>query len=114
MVKDALDLLLEDKLVNHDGPSTLISSLNHQEAENRDILHLLHYITEKRSEDIYTVEDVIPLYMITMKIYVGDKKVQSVSLVPENLALSFKQEGQYITFTLQEVKGHNMISIQFN
>lgn len=113
MVKDALDLLLENKLVNHDGPSTLISSLNHQEAENRDILHLLHYITEKRSEDIYTVEDVIPLYMITMKLYVGDKKVQSVSLVPENNAVSFKQEGPYITFTLQEVKGHNMISIQY-
>lgn len=113
MVKDALEMLLEEKLVQHDGPSTLVTALNRQEEENRDILHLLHYVTEKRSEDIYTVEDVIPIYMTTMKIYVGEKKVKSVSLVPEEDLVAFKQKGGYIIFTLQEIKGHNMISIQY-
>lgn len=62
MVKDALEYFIGEKLVKYEGPSTLNIQLNAQEEKNRDVLHILHYITEKRSEDIYTVEDKIPLY----------------------------------------------------
>lgn len=113
MVKDALELLLDEKLVSHSGPSTLVTALNHQPKENRDILHLLHYITEKKSEDIYTIEDIIPLYMVNMKLYVGDKKVVSITSVPESSKIPFKQEGNYIFFGIQELKGHGMVSIGY-
>lgn len=68
IVKDAIDLLLGDKLVAHTGPSTMTTIFNRQTEKNRDVLHILHYITEKRSEDIYTIEYIIPLYNIDLKI----------------------------------------------
>lgn len=113
MVKDALELLLEDKLVSHNGPSTLVTSLNHQEKENRDILHLLHYITEKRSEDIYTVEDVIPLYDVEIKLWVGEKKIKALRLVPEGKELPFCENGAYISFMLKRICGHEMIAVEY-
>ena len=112
MVKDALEILLEDKLVSHNGPSTILAAVNRQEKEGRDILHILHYITEKRSEDIYTVEDVIPLYHTEFKIYVGDAEVSSVENVIRKENLAFTREGAYIKFEVPLIEGHEMIAIQ--
>lgn len=113
MVHDALSLLLPEKLVSHDGPSTLMTVLNHQADENRDILHLLHYITEKRSEDIYTIEDIIPLYQTEIKLFVGDREVKAVSLVPEKEALECRQEGEYLLFNVAKLYGHVMVSVEY-
>ena len=113
MLKDAVALCLEHKLVSHNGPSTMTTALNHQEQEKRDILHILHYITEKRSEVIFTVEDVIPLYGVEFKIYTGNKNPAAVTLVPEEAAVPFVIDGQYISFRLDKIEGHCMISIQY-
>lgn len=113
MVKDAIELLLEDKLVSHNGPSTMNTALNRQEKENRDILHVLHYITEKRSEDIYTIEDIIPLYNIEFKLYVGEKTPSKISIIPEGTEVKWEQVGPYIQFTLEKIEGHKMINIQY-
>lgn len=113
MMKDAIELCVEDKLVCHNGPSTMTTALNHQEQDNRDILHILHYITEKRSEDIYTVEDIIPLYNIEFKVYVGNNKPTEVTIVPEEEPVIFSQNGQYISFYLEKIEGHSMVSIRY-
>lgn len=113
MVKDAIELLLTDKLVSHNGPSTVITALNHQQKLSRDILHVLHYITEKRSDDIFTIEDVIPLYNIEFKIFVGQESPKVVSLVPEEKPIIFEQVGKYIFFKLDKIEGHSMVSIQY-
>ncbi|QEY34430.1 hypothetical protein FL966_04825 [Caproiciproducens galactitolivorans] len=114
IMKDAIELLLPYKLASHNGPSTVITSLNRQESENRDILHVLHYITEKRSEDIYTIEDVLPLYDVTFRLYVGDRNVRSVQLVPQGQNLAFGQKDGYLTFTPDKIEGHAMVSIQYS
>ncbi len=113
MVKDAAALCLEHKLVSHNGPSTIITALNHQEQEKRDILHILHYITEKRSEDICTVEDVIPLYGVEFKLYTGNKQPAAVAKVPGEEPVPFVRSGQYISFRIDKIEGHCMISIQY-
>lgn len=128
IIKDAIDLLLPQKLVVHNGPSTMTTALNRQESENRDILHILHYITEKRAEDIYTIEDVIPLNNISFKVLTGSRKVKSVKLVPqmEKAALNgsapdrdsmreiaFRQEEEYVLFELDRIEGHEMVCIQY-
>lgn len=109
MVKDALELLIQDKLVSHDGPSTLITTLN--QIENKSVLHLLHYITEKRSEDIYTIEDVIPLYNVEIKIHTHGKKIKNVQLVPEKKSIEFSQEGNVVTFIVDKIDGHTMVEL---
>lgn len=112
MMKDAIDLLLEDKLVEHQGPSTLLTSLNENRDTGRRILHLLHYITEKRSEDIFTIEEIIPLYKIPFKLYVGDRAVSSVKTIPELKELSFEKNNQYIQFEIDKLVGHLMVLIE--
>jgi len=113
MVQDAIEILLDQKYVSHNGPSTLTALLNVQEKENREILHLLHYITEKRSEDIYTIEDVIPLFNIQFKLHTGRRKVKAVLQVPENISVSFECAEDSIYFDIDKIEGHRMVSIQY-
>jgi hypothetical protein len=113
MVSDAIAQLMDYKQTAHDGPSTVIMSLNHQSDHNRDVLHILHYITEKRSEDIYTIEDVIPLHNLNVKVHTGQRQVRQISLVPEEQSIDFKQDGSQVSFTLDRIDGHRMVSIQY-
>lgn len=114
ILKDALDILLSDKLITHSGPSTLITTFNQQAAENRDILHLLHYIPEKRSKDIYTIEDVIPLREINLKVYLGDKLLKKLNWLFSEEEIEYKVEGGYLYFKLDKIEGHEMICLDYN
>ncbi|WP_099352585.1 beta-galactosidase trimerization domain-containing protein [Fredinandcohnia onubensis] len=110
MVKDAIELLLDHKLVTHDGPSTLLTALNEKENEYK-LLHFLHYITEKRSEDIYTIEDVIPLYNIEVKLLIGDRKVKTVKNIQKQEEIQYEVENEYIKFKIDKIEGHLMVLI---
>ena len=77
---NALELLLPDPLVRHNGPTTLQVTVNDQSDENRWIVHLLHYIPERRSQEIDIIEDVIPLYNLRVN---RIAMVKSVMCVPD-------------------------------
>jgi len=62
LLLNALALLLPEPLARHDGPSTVRLSLTEQAGHDRWIVHLLHYIPERRGEDFDVIEDVIPLH----------------------------------------------------
>jgi len=111
MVKDALEILLPRKLVSHDGPSSLAMTLQSLKKEQLDILHGLHYITEKRSEDIYTVEDVIPLSHIHVKIDTKGRTVKELRYLPSQKTVPFQQKDGFIFFELEKVEGHEMVGI---
>ena len=111
IVKDAITLLLENQLVCHDGPTTLTASLTGN--EDNYVLHFLHYITEKRSAEIFTITDVIPLYDTKCSVYVGDKGVKSIKLVPENIEIDFEIVNNYAQFTMEKISGHAMVQIAF-
>ncbi|MGH4123271.1 MAG: beta-galactosidase trimerization domain-containing protein [Clostridium sp.] len=113
IMKDAIELLLKDKLLTHNGPSTIITALNTQCEEHRDILHVLHYITEKRSEDIYTIEDIIPIYNTEFKIYVGDKNIKSLKKIPKLESIDFQRLDNCIIFNLDKIEGYSMVSIEY-
>lgn len=111
-LRNALDLLLPEPLVQHNGPSTLQVTLNEQKAENRQVLHLLHYIPERRSQTIDIIEDVIPLYQLEISIR-NPHQVKKVRLVPQEVEIPFAQEKEHILFTIPKVDGHQMIEIQY-
>ncbi len=108
---NALDLLLPQPLVRKDGPSTLLVTLNEQPRQQRRVLHLLHYIPERRGLGFDTIEDVIPLYNIPISLR-ADSPVQSVTLVPGGPALPFTQSSGRVEFTVPAIHGHQMIEIQ--
>jgi len=114
IIKDAIDLLLKDKLIEHNGPSSLLVTFNRQQNKNREIIHLLHYIPEKRSKDIYTIEDVIPLYNIRLKVYIADKKLSEINWLFNEKEIEYTKKGAYIYFNIDKIEGHEMICLDYN
>lgn len=107
---NALDLLLPEPLVRHDGPTTLQVAVNEQELENRRVLHLLHYIPERRGEDFDVMEDVIPLHGVRLSVR-APAPVGEVVLVPQKEPLAFEQVDGRVEFVLPRLHGHQMISL---
>ena len=73
---------------------------------------MLHYIPERRCTDFDTIEDVIPLYKtkITLKL---DKQVKNISLVPQSTPVKFTQKKNKISFIVDKIEGHCMLSIEY-
>ena len=109
---NALDLVLPEPLVRHDGPTTMQVTVNEQAAHNRWVVHLLHYIPERRSQDIDVLEDVIPLNDITVSVK-APRAIVDVMIVPGNEPLAFQQKGDRVEFVLPELVGHQMIALSF-
>ncbi len=112
MMQDAIDILLEKRIIEHNGPSSLIVAVNDQKLEDRRVLHMLHYIPERRCEAIDVIEDVIPLYHIKCRLEV-EKDVAFVTCQPQGESLSYKQEGETIAFEVPVLNGHQMVEIKY-
>lgn len=109
---NALDLLLPDRLVRHDGPTTLQVTLNEQPDENRWIIHLLHYIPERRSQEIDIIEDVIPLYNV--KISIRLPRIKDPMSVPEQELLRYEQKDGRLEFVVSQLVEHQMIALELS
>jgi hypothetical protein len=105
-------MLLPERLLLHDGPSTLTATVNEQAAEKRWVVHLLHYIPERRCREIDTIEDVIPLHDVKVSVKVP-RAVSSVKRVPGGEDLQHRQEGGRVHFLLPRLEGHQMVELAF-
>ena len=109
---NALDILLPQPLVRLDAPSTTLATVNEQSAENRWVVHLLHYIPERRGQDFDVIEDVIPIFNVGVSVKVSGS-VQSVECVPDQESLEFEQKDDRVEFALPKLEGHQMIALNF-
>lgn len=109
---NALDMLLPEPLVRVKAPSTTLVTLNEQTTENRWVLHLLHYIPERRGQDFDIIEDVIPLFNLRVSVKVP-RRVREVICVPEKDPLNFEVKGDRVEFTLPKLEGHQMVALNF-
>ena len=112
LLLNALDLLLPQPLIRHRGPSTLLVTLNEQPAQKRQVVHLLHYIPERRGELFDVVEDVIPLHNLAISVRVA-QAVQRVATVPQQETLPFTMRENRVEFTVPVIHGHQMIELSF-
>ena len=110
---NAMDLLLPEPLVRHQGPSTLRVAVNEQPDRQRWVVHLLHYVPERRGQDFDVIEDVIPLHNLLLSLR-APGKVAAVNCVPGIEPLPHRKVGDRIEFVLPELKGHQMLEIRFN
>lgn len=108
---NALDMLLPDPVLRHDGPSTLLATVNRQDREGRLVVHLLHYIPERLSQTIDVIEDVIPLHDVRLSLRVPGR-VNEVQLVPEMRVIDFQSVGERIEFTIPRINGHQVVCVQ--
>lgn len=105
---NALETLLTSPLIKHNGPSSLIVTLNEQKERNRLVMHLLHYVPERRGTDFDVIEDVLPVYNISLSVSPG-RRIKSVQLVPQMKSLPFKFIGERIEMIVPEIRGHQMV-----
>jgi len=110
LLLNALDILLPEPLVRVGGPSTIVTALSEQEAEKRWVLHLLHYIPERRGQDFDVIEDVIPVYDVQVSVR-APNGVKAVARVPEEEELEFTRSGERLEFALPRLEGHQMIAL---
>jgi hypothetical protein len=108
---NAVDMLLPQPLLRHDGPSSVFATLLEQPAERRQIVHLLHYIPERRGADFDVIEDVIPLHNLGVSVRAAGE-VRRVVTAPEGAELPFRREGERVAFTLPLLHGHQMVVLE--
>jgi hypothetical protein len=109
---NALDRLLAEPLVQVAAPTATIATLNRQVDEGRYVLHLLHYVPERRGEAFDVIEDVVPLYDVPVSVKI-EEPVENVTLVPQGDPVAFEVEDGRVTFTVPKVEGHQMVEIAY-
>ena len=109
MVKDAVDLLLPERCLEVEGPSTLHATLMRQPEHGRLVAHLLHYVPEKRAANYEVIEEAIPLQDVPVTVR-SDQPLTRASLEPQGrpLELEHAGEGRY-RVTAPVVDGHAMV-----
>jgi hypothetical protein len=112
MLMDAVELLLSEPLVKTNAPCTAQITLNHQPHKNRFVLHVLHYVPERRTDTIDVIEDVLPIFQIETSVHLP-QAIRNVTLVPEGKPLPFAEKGGRIEFVVPEINGHQMIELSY-
>jgi hypothetical protein len=112
IVRNAIQRLLGHTMVEHDGPSSLIVTVNKQADESRYAMHLQHYIPERRGDAFDTVEDVIPLHELTLTARLP-QVVTSAKLVPAGETLDLKHNGDAVSFTVPKLEGHQIVELSY-
>ncbi|MFR4162291.1 MAG: beta-galactosidase trimerization domain-containing protein [Paraclostridium sordellii] len=112
IIKDAINLLIGNKLVSHNGPSTILTTIQKDLDKEGYILHILHYITEKKSQDIYTIEDIIPLFNIEFNLEIDNFDISSIRKYNDEENIDFIKEDNKIKFKVDKIYGHEMIIIR--
>ncbi len=112
VVSNCIELLMVDRMIRSNLPSTARVTLLDQKHQDRRVVHILHYPIERRAE-IDIIEDIIPLFNVDMTVKVP-AEVQTVQLVPQLENVEFDQADGSVRFKVPCVSGHQMISIEFS
>jgi hypothetical protein len=106
-VLDALKRLLPVPLLTVPGPTSLQATLTKQ--GDRHIVHLLHYVPERRGLRFDIVEDRMPVLDTTVRARVPAK---SATLVPSGVSIPVTSEGDVSVFTVPAFLGKQMIALE--
>lgn len=112
LLKDVLEQCLPMKQLIHNGPSTLLTTVNESVDHETYLIHSLHYITEKKSEDIYTIENYYPLADIELACYVAEKSVKKVTNILTDEEIDFDVVAGYVSFKLPVLQPHSVFKVQ--
>ena len=113
LVLNALGRLLPDPLIRLDAPSTALVTLNRQDDPARLVLHLLHYIPERRGARFDVLEDVIPLHDVGVSIRTPGV-VSAVRCVPSGDEIPFATKGERLSFVLPRLEGYQIIAMDLS
>lgn len=108
LVAAAIDRLLPQRLVRHDGPSTLSAQLLDQKEQGRACLHVLSYIPVRKCAEIDIVEERTVQRNVRFQVNL-DRPIASARLVPENIPLDVADGA----FTVPEINGYQIVELTY-
>ncbi len=107
VVLAALKELLRDPVLRVDGPTSLQATVTQQ--GSNQIVHLLHYIPERRALNFDVVEDALPVLGLTVELR---GEWSRAKLVPEGRDLEVTQINGYCRVHVDRLVGHQMIEFE--
>ena len=87
-----------------DAPKAVELTLFQQPEHNRLILHLINM-----QQDLPN----IPVYNIKVRMWMGQKTVKKVMLLPEGISLDFQENVGYLDFIVPELKVYAMMGVNY-
>jgi hypothetical protein len=108
----ALNRLIEEKSLMTNLPAQGIVTLTQQNDRSRFVNHLLYASPVKRGDNIEIIEDIIPLYNVSVSVNLK-YKAKRVYIAPQMKEIEFRQEGNSISYTVPEVECHQMVVIEY-
>ncbi len=112
MVANAIDGLIGDKTVSHDGPSCVTTAINRQKKKNRYALHILSFIPEAKSASLDIIEDIIPLHDLKFELHLPDE-VRLLKAVNGGRITDVEIKGKKAVFNVPVLKGGMLVEIVY-
>ena len=110
LIEGALTMLLPEPALTVQGPSTLLTTINEQSAKNRKIVHLLHYVAERKAKEFDVIEDIIPLYNLPVSVKAEGAK--RVYLAPQETDVAYEVKDGRVEFVVEKLEGHQMVVVE--
>jgi hypothetical protein len=109
IIANSILSLLEEPILVSDLPAT--AEVTFRTQDNRSIVHILHYIAERKCKTVDIVDTRIPLYNRTIKLRT-DMLPAKVYAAPSMQPLDYTQQGAYVSVNVPEIDGHTMIVLE--
>ena len=113
LVSNAIDALLPQRLVRHNGPSTLTTSILEQKDKKRYTLHLLSYIPVRKSATIDIIEERTMLRDIKFELNLPKSIVKAMVISsPGAEPMEIPVKDGFIA--IPEIDGYAIVSLEYN
>ena len=106
LVGNCISRLLPHPLTKSTAPST--AQITVTEQKGRKIVHILHYVPQRRAPELDIVEDVLPLAGVEIALRL-DAPPKQVYLAPSRRSLHSEYRDGYVRVVVPTVEGHQMV-----
>jgi len=89
-------------------PSTAIVTVRRRQADL--IVHVLHYVHQRRGQALDVIEDVLPLHDVTLSVRAA-RRPEAVRLLPDAQPLPWEWQDGYVLLTLPRVDGYAVVQL---
>lgn len=108
LISNAMDIIGFERMIRHDGPSTMTISALLQPELRRINLHMLTYIPVRKSASIDIIEERTTVRNVTVRFNLPEK-ILSARIVPEDIPLEIKDSG----ITVPQIDGYAIVELSF-
>ena len=109
LVENCIRLLLPDRLVETDAPSTAEITVTRQ--GSRKIVHLLYYPADRRTADLDIAEDTVPLRNVPLSL-LSERPPRRVYCAPSEQPLIYDYVKGRVRVVVPIVEGHQMVVVE--